>query len=200
VIPWMQVRRLGCSGVVSLLRVEPWVVPATLTALVSLALLALRFVSALRWFGVLLDLSATESISGCRVFPWLGVPRLSIPSHQWLVETNSMIASSCYGNTCATSFPSALNLAASFNSSLWRAKGSVLGTEIRAFNNLAWFRADTQNNTHIGLSGFGPDINQVCVYVRFRVLVLVVKLPSVAGCWFSAATGPAERPHRRTVW
>ena len=50
-----------------------------------------------------------------------GVPRLSIPPHQWLVETNSMIASSCYGQQCATSFPSGLNLAASFNRSLWMA-------------------------------------------------------------------------------
>lgn len=88
-----------------------------------------------------------------------GVPRLDVPPMMWLVETNSMIASQCYGATCATAFPSALNLAASFNRSVWAAKGAVMGTEMRALNNLGWHRADTQSGTHIGLNGFGPDIN-----------------------------------------
>ena len=89
-----------------------------------------------------------------------GAPRLDVPPMMWLVETNSMIASQCYGATCATAFPSALNLAASFNRSVWAAKGAVMGTEMRALNNLGWHRADTQAGTHIGLNGFGPDINQ----------------------------------------
>lgn len=89
-----------------------------------------------------------------------GVPRLDIPPQEWLVETNSMAASACYGSTCATSFPSALNLAASFNRTVWRAKGEVVSTEMRVLNNLRWHRADTQQGTMISLSGFGPDINQ----------------------------------------
>lgn len=89
-----------------------------------------------------------------------GVPRLDVPPMMWLVETNSMIASQCYGASCATAFPSALNLAASFNRSVWAAKGAVMGTEMRALNNLGWHRADTQAGTRIGLNGFGPDINQ----------------------------------------
>jgi hypothetical protein len=89
-----------------------------------------------------------------------GVPRLGIPPKQWLVETNSMAASQCYGPTCATAFPSALNLAASCNRTLWREKGRVLSDEMRALNNLAWHRADG-GVSQVGLNGFGPDINQV---------------------------------------
>ena len=88
-----------------------------------------------------------------------GVPRLSIPPKQWLVETNSMAASQCYGAQCATVFPSALNLGASGNRTLWREKGRVLSDEMRALNNLAWHRADGAV-TYSGLNGFGPDLNQ----------------------------------------
>jgi hypothetical protein len=87
-----------------------------------------------------------------------GVPRLSIPPKQWLVETNSMAASQCYGTACATVFPSAMNLAASGNRTLWREKGRVLSDEMRALNNLAWHRADG-GKSYVGLNGFGPDIN-----------------------------------------
>jgi len=87
-----------------------------------------------------------------------GVPRLGIPPKQWLVETNSMAASQCYGVLCATAFPSALNLAASGNRTLWAEKGRVLSDEMRALNNLAWHRADGAV-TQSGLNGFGPDQN-----------------------------------------
>ena len=89
-----------------------------------------------------------------------GVPRLGIPPKQWLVETNSMAASQCYGPACATAFPAALNLAASGNRTLWREKGRVLSDEMRALNNLAWHRADG-GTTYSGLNGFGPDINNI---------------------------------------
>ena len=87
-----------------------------------------------------------------------GVPRLGVPAKQWLVETNSMAASQCYGAACATVFPSGLNLAASGNRTLWREKGRVVSDEMRALNNLAWHRADG-GTTFSGLNGFGADIN-----------------------------------------
>ena len=90
----------------------------------------------------------------------VGVPRLDVRPHMWLTETNSIIASQCYGNTCATQWPSGNNLASTFNSTVFTQKGYVLGTEMRALNNLGWHRADTQSQTRIGLNGFGPDINQ----------------------------------------
>ena len=89
-----------------------------------------------------------------------GVPRLGVPPMQWLVETNSMAASACYNGTCATSFPSAQNLASSFNRTVFRAKGVVVSTEMRALNNLQWHRADGIPDSLQSLSGFGPDINQ----------------------------------------
>lgn len=89
-----------------------------------------------------------------------GVSRLGIPPMQWLVETNSMAASACYNGTCATSFPSAQNLASSFNKTVWRTKGQVIGLEMRALNNLDWKRADGDTGSMQSLSGFGPDINQ----------------------------------------
>ena len=70
-----------------------------------------------------------------------------------------MAASQCYGPRCATVFPSALNLAASGNATLWAEKGRVVSDEMRALNNLAWHRADG-GTSYSGLNGFGPDINQ----------------------------------------
>ena len=89
-----------------------------------------------------------------------GVPRLGVPPMQWLVETNSMAASACYNGSCATSFPSAQNLAASFNRTVFNAKGAVVSSEMRALNNLQWHRADGVPDSMQSLSGFGPDINQ----------------------------------------
>lgn len=44
--------------------------------------------------------------------------------------------------------------------SLWKAKGQYMGDEIRAFNNLRWYRA-TGDSPHslIGLNGYGPNLN-----------------------------------------
>ena len=58
-----------------------------------------------------------------------------------LIEANSGVSSACYvdgtgANYCPTIFPAALSMAASFNRTLWKQKGSVVGTEARAFNNL----------------------------------------------------------------
>ena len=54
-----------------------------------------------------------------------------------------------------------MGLGASFNRTSWRLKGSVLGTEMRAFNNLGWHRSvtDTPFLEKIGLTGYGPNIN-----------------------------------------
>ena len=49
-----------------------------------------------------------------------------------------------------------MNMGASFNRTSWHAKGDVLGTEMRAFNNLAWMRSNEANL--IGLTGFGPNV------------------------------------------
>ena len=90
-----------------------------------------------------------------------GVPRLGIPPWMWLVETNSGTDSACFSrDKCSTVFPGPLGMAASFNRSLWEAKGKVLGAEMRAYNNLHWHRdAGGTTSERIGLTGFGPNIN-----------------------------------------
>ena len=62
---------------------------------------------------------------------------------------------------CATTFVGPNNMAASFNRSSWRAKGEVVSTDMRAFNN---------HGGDIGLTGFGPNIN-------------VVSRHDIAGIW-----------------
>lgn len=53
-----------------------------------------------------------------------------------------------------------MNLAASFNRTSWRFKGNVIGSEMRAMNNLNWYRGIGPGTLpKIGLTGFGPNIN-----------------------------------------
>ncbi len=69
----------------------------------------------------------------------IGVQRLGIPAYMHLVETNTAVASACLGPfKCATNYASPALLAASFNRSLWLAKGDAISEEMRAFNNLNW--------------------------------------------------------------
>ncbi|EDQ91999.1 uncharacterized protein MONBRDRAFT_337, partial [Monosiga brevicollis MX1] len=56
-----------------------------------------------------------------------------------------------------STFPGPLGMAASFNASLWFAKGDVLATELRAFSNTNWHRSNVDNQ--IQYTGFGPNIN-----------------------------------------
>lgn len=64
---------------------------------------------------------------------------------------------------CATTFPSPAVLAATFNRSLWKAKGQVQSDELRAYYNLGGVRGSHSNTkgTQIGLNGWGPNINVV---------------------------------------
>jgi hypothetical protein len=94
-----------------------------------------------------------------------GVPRVGLSRYMWLVETNTGASSQCLSNgagesKCATTFNGPLGMGASFNRTSWRLKGGVVGTEIRAFNNMGWNRdAGGTTNEKIGLTGYGPNIN-----------------------------------------
>jgi beta-glucosidase len=90
-----------------------------------------------------------------------GVPRLGLSQYMWLTETNTAANSACLSATqCATTFPGPLGMGASFNRTLWYAKGSVIGTELRAFNNIGWHRdAGDPTKDFIGLTGYGPNLN-----------------------------------------
>ena len=90
-----------------------------------------------------------------------GVPRLDIPSYTWCTETNTGVSTVCLEEgKCATTFPSPAALAASFNRSLWAAKGATQSTEQRALFNLGAVRDDAMGSP-IGLNGWGPNINTV---------------------------------------
>lgn len=79
-----------------------------------------------------------------------GVPRLDIPSYTWCVETNTGVSTACIQeDKCATTFPSPAALAATFNRSLWRLKGTTQSTEQRALFNLGAVR---RQGSPIGLN------------------------------------------------
>eukprot|EP00933_Yihiella_yeosuensis_P066171 TRINITY_DN7028_c0_g1_i4.p1 TRINITY_DN7028_c0_g1~~TRINITY_DN7028_c0_g1_i4.p1 ORF type:complete len:798 (-),score=154.29 TRINITY_DN7028_c0_g1_i4:175-2232(-) len=86
-----------------------------------------------------------------------GLQRIGLPEYFWLVETNTNVASACIKDTvCATTFVGPLGMAASFNRTSWRLKGTVLGNEMRALTNIHGTRGYP---APIGLTGFGPNIN-----------------------------------------
>lgn len=77
--------------------------------------------------------SCNEMSAGCL--------RLGIPSYMHLVETNTAVASKCLGpGKCSINYPGPTGLGAAFNRTLWKAKGHAMGEEMRAFNNLRWWR------------------------------------------------------------
>jgi hypothetical protein len=105
-------------------------------------------------------LHAKPGTDGC-AFEDSGVPRLDIPIYAWTEEANTGADSSCLGpERCVTTFPSPANLAASFNRSLWRHKGEVISTEIRALNNVHGHRG-CGPPAMIGINEWGPNINLI---------------------------------------
>jgi len=92
-----------------------------------------------------------------------GIERLGVVPYTWCTETNTGVSTRCLADgRCSTTFPSPAALAASFNRSLWRAKGVVQSDELRASFNLGATRGDRMHST-IGLNGWGPNINLVRV-------------------------------------
>jgi len=108
----------------------------------------------------LLSPDSNTGVSTCN-FMDHGVPRLGIPPYMHLVETNTAVASACLGpEKCSVNYPGPTGLGATFNRSLWYMKGEAMGDEIRAFNNLQWYRATgDMPKSLIGLNGYGPNLN-----------------------------------------
>ena len=105
-------------------------------------------------------------------------PTAGLPDYKWLTETNSCVDSPCHPDApgkCATIFVGPNNMAASFNRSSWRAKGDVVSTDLRAFNNIGDAMVGAKKNHGLGagsgvatdeygllgLSGYGPNINVI---------------------------------------
>ena len=88
----------------------------------------------------------------------MGISRVGLPTWKWITETNSGAGAQCIGKEkCATVFVGPMGMAASFNRSSWRQKGTVTGTETRAFVNDDHLRKRRQPPP--SLSGYGPNIN-----------------------------------------
>ncbi|KAM7280149.1 hypothetical protein ACFE04_007283 [Oxalis oulophora] len=86
-----------------------------------------------------------------------GVPRIGLPKHEWWSEALHGVSDVGPGTYFddkvpgATSFPTIILTAASFNESLWRNIGQVVSTEARAMYNLG----------RGGLTYWSPNINVV---------------------------------------
>ena len=98
--------------------------------------------------------------------------------HAWIVgpTSNSCVDSPCHPGAkgkCATIFVGPNNMAASFNRSSWTAKGDVVSTDLRAFNNIGDAMLGARKNLRtglgeatdeyglLGLTGYGPNINVI---------------------------------------
>lgn len=86
------------------------------------------------------------------------IPRVGLPPYAYLVEVNTAVAAVCLEQRCATVFSGPLGIAASFNRTVWRQKGEVISTELRAFANHGGKRG---LGAEVGVMGFGPNINIV---------------------------------------
>lgn len=103
-----------------------------------------------------------------------GVERLGIPVYTWCVETNSGAGGICVAEgKCQSTFPAAAGLAATFNRTVWRTKGEIISTELRALNNIGGMRMGGPND-YIGLNGWGPNIN-VRVHTRPPIATATVQ-------------------------
>lgn len=90
-----------------------------------------------------------------------GAAHVGFPPYMWLVETNTAVASACISETkCATEFSGPLTMGASFNRTAWRLKGAVFGTEQRALVNIHGERGREGSRDYLGLTAYGPNINQ----------------------------------------
>ncbi|KAJ4826621.1 hypothetical protein Tsubulata_002221 [Turnera subulata] len=86
-----------------------------------------------------------------------GVPRLGLPKYEWWSEALHGVSNQGPGTSFdalvpgATSFPTVITSASSFNESLWLAIGQAISTEARAMYNLG----------RAGLTFWSPNINVV---------------------------------------
>jgi hypothetical protein len=92
------------------------------------------------------------------------IPRLGLPAFYWGTNAIHGIAGSyCVNQTCPSSWPDGVAMAASWNASAWRQMGATTGRELRALDNTVWSK---QLAPAGGLTAWGPTINLV------RILVL----------------------------
>jgi len=96
-------------------------------------------------------LTARESPKG-------NISRIGLPEFDWGTNCIHGVQSRC-GKNCPTSFPNPNGLGATFNRTLYRAMGAIIGMELRAL----WLEGVGENHMnnlpHLGLDCWSPNIN-----------------------------------------
>jgi beta-glucosidase-like glycosyl hydrolase len=88
--------------------------------------------------------------------------RLGVPTYSWNTEALHGLGASCVKASdgsarCPTIFPAPPGLGATWNRSLWRAEGEVIGDEARAYNNHGQHR--NWNSRPIGINLWVPSLD-----------------------------------------
>lgn len=93
------------------------------------------------------------------------ISRIGLPEYDWGVNCIHGVQTTCTTGTdgsprCPTSFPNPNALGATFNASMWKEMGSIIGRELRAL----WVTGATEASSwsgkpHAGLDCWSPNIN-----------------------------------------
>ena len=110
----------------------------------------------------LLTLEEKPTLLIARNSPRGNVSRLGVPEYDWGGNCIHGVQSRCANDgRCPTSFPNPNSLGASFNRSVWRRMGEVIGVELRSL----WLQGVGENHAdglpHIGLDCWSPNIGIV---------------------------------------
>ena len=110
----------------------------------------------------LLTLEEKPTLLIARNSPRGNVSRLGVPEYDWGGNCIHGVQSRCADDgRCPTSFPNPNSLGASFNRSVWRSMGEVIGVELRSL----WLQGVGENHAsdlpHIGLDCWSPNIGIV---------------------------------------
>eukprot|EP00756_Hemistasia_phaeocysticola_P045223 Hpha_TRINITY_DN18982_c0_g1::TRINITY_DN18982_c0_g1_i1::g.17492::m.17492 len=110
----------------------------------------------------LLTLEEKPYLMVARESPLGNVSRLGIPEYDWGGNCIHGVQSRCDpSGRCATSFPNPNSLGYSFNRTVWKGMGEVIGLELRSF----WLQGvgedHSSNLPHIGLDCWSPNIGIV---------------------------------------
>ena len=97
-----------------------------------------------------------------RQSPNANISRLGIPEYDWGGNCIHGVQSRCAPDgRCPTSYPNPNTLGSSFNRTVWRKMGEVIGVELRAL----WVQGVAENHNpalpHIGLDCWSPNIGIV---------------------------------------
>ena len=110
----------------------------------------------------LLTLEEKPTLLIARNSPRGNVSRLGVPEYDWGGNCIHGVQSRCADDgRCPTSFPNPNSLGASFNRTVWRSMGEVIGVELRSL----WLQGVGENHAsdlpHIGLDCWSPNIGIV---------------------------------------